>query len=192
MTPRCKAQTKSGKPCRGRAQAGTDYCGPHQPASNSPSREVYISKNARREIWRSLKSSGRGAAQQKVYVIASAERVPGVKIGVATDVQDRLAGLQVARPDRLRVAGVVIPSVGTAFALEQAAHAIARRYRMRGEWFDLSAQSALHAVQIADAAIAAGGSPHQIAERLASRVLLDDLRTAADRVNADRRKAAAR
>lgn len=191
MTPQCKATTKSGKRCRGRSQAGSDYCGPHQPASSSRKPNP-VSKTTRREIRRAVKSSGKGAAGQKVYVIASADGVPGVKIGVAKNVQNRLAELQVARPDLLRVAGVMVPSVGTARALEQAAHVVARRYRMRGEWFNLTPDWALHTVQIADAAIAAGGSPHQIAERLASRVLSDDLRRDADRVMADRRKAAAR
>ncbi len=194
MTPQCKATTKSGKRCRGRAQAGTDYCGPHQPASRKaslfqPAREFQLDKVGRRALRRSLRSPGSDTSGQRVYVIESAEGVRGVKIGVARNPKSRLRDLQVARPDLLRVAGVVVPSAGTALAVEQAAHAVAARYRLQGEWFDLSAEAALEAVRMADAAIAAGGSPHQVAERLGARPLVPEhLRSAADRVNASRHK----
>lgn len=190
---RCLAKTKSGKPCRGGAKAGSDYCGPHQPKSkprDAPEiayRGGKLTKVGKRAIRSVINSSMDCHGDGVVYVIKSAEGVRHVKIGCARDVRERLRELQIARPDALEVAGIVVPTNGNALAVEQAAHVIAGRYWIRGEWFALSAERALEAVRLADGAIAAGGSLHQITERLASKALPEDLRRAADRVNADRR-----
>jgi hypothetical protein len=81
-----------------------------------------------------------------VYVVQWGDAGP-VKIGQAIDPRLRLAELQCANWNELRLVAVV-PFVkeGMAQIIEPAAHALAGEYRLRGEWFDLEPIEAISAV----------------------------------------------
>lgn len=69
-----------------------------------------------------------------VYVVQAQPGTP-VKIGVARDVDARLAGLQTGNPYKLRVL-FVLPG---GYELEWQFHQKLKKYRMEGEWFDARA-----------------------------------------------------
>lgn len=96
----------------------------------------------RRQGWRA-----RAAAIDFAYVIRGDHGL--VKIGRSADPEARLASLQTASPFHLDLAHVM-PVAGSAFDIEQEAHAILDRYRRAGEWFACP-------VDVAVAAIAAAG-----------------------------------
>lgn len=66
-----------------------------------------------------------------VYVIGP-ESSSVVKIGKATDLLDRLAGIQTGNPQRL----VIRWAVAGGYSLETALHAEFKDFRLEGEWFD--------------------------------------------------------
>lgn len=66
-----------------------------------------------------------------VYFIQSGTRV---KIGVATNVRDRLSGLQIGSPEPLHVLAVI---ENAGLSEERELHAKFARHHIRGEWFSL-------------------------------------------------------
>ncbi len=66
-----------------------------------------------------------------VYVIGP-ENSPVVKIGKATDIPDRLSGIQTGNPEPL----IIRWAVAGGRALEKALHAEFKSLRKMGEWFD--------------------------------------------------------
>jgi hypothetical protein len=77
-----------------------------------------------------------------VYVVGSKDRP--VKIGRAKNVNCRLVGLQTGSPDELFVLG----SHGKmtrdeAIAIERSVHELLKDRRLRGEWFDVTADEAM-------------------------------------------------
>lgn len=66
-----------------------------------------------------------------VYVIG-AEGSSVVKIGKATDIPDRLGGIQTGNPERL----VIRWAVAGGRSLEKALHSQFKPFRKEGEWFD--------------------------------------------------------
>lgn len=70
-----------------------------------------------------------------VYFVKG-ERTGLVKIGVATDVKQRLIGLQIGSPDRLCLIGTVEGDAKT----EGQFHALFREKNVFGEWFQLDGE----------------------------------------------------
>lgn len=79
-----------------------------------------------------------------VYVIAS--KTGTVKVGYSTNPQMRLASLQTASPDQLRLADVLATDIDGRM-IEAEAHRILDRHRLAGEWFDVSPDVAFEAVR---------------------------------------------
>lgn len=77
-----------------------------------------------------------------VYVIGGGRRQ--VKIGYSTNMAARLAALQAASPQRLRILGT---HPGTK-ATEAWLHERFARYRTHGEWFDLSSANLADLMQL--------------------------------------------
>ena len=78
-----------------------------------------------------------------VYVIG-AETGP-VKIGIATDVAQRLASLQTGHPQKLKA--YFHTATPKAAAIERACHREFEQYRLTGEWFDVSWDVAAAAIR---------------------------------------------
>jgi hypothetical protein len=78
------------------------------------------------------------------------------KIGVANDVDKRLAQIQVDRPDRLAVLHRQKVPSSRRYDVEKHAHAALNAVRVRGEWFATDRASAIAAVQSAANDIEAG------------------------------------
>lgn len=72
-----------------------------------------------------------------VYVMTH-PAMRGVKIGKAFDPDSRLQSYQTGCPDRAYKMAWVSPYVDDASTLEKEIHSLLHRYRMNGEWFDLS------------------------------------------------------
>lgn len=85
-------------------------------------------------------------AQDYVYVIAGEHGL--VKVGMSADPSARLANLQTASPDRLRMA-FCAPAYGNAYTVEQEAHRILAANRTSGEWFTVSSDMAVAALYAA-------------------------------------------
>lgn len=80
-----------------------------------------------------------------VYVIGFSE--PGiVKIGSAVSPGCRLTMLQCGNPFELKLLALVSIYEGNPMLVEYAAHRLAKEYRIRGEWFELSAERAVKVV----------------------------------------------
>lgn len=77
-------------------------------------------------------SKARPVSMEQVYFIRSGKRRL-IKIGRARNARTRLAQLQCASPDRLRLLGVI--HVDEAFRLESQLHRTFAADRVRGEWF---------------------------------------------------------
>lgn len=80
-----------------------------------------------------------------IYIIGFDE--PGVvKIGSAQSPLTRLSELQCGNPFELQLRYVVSVYEGSPILIEFATHRLASEYKIRGEWFDLSAEEALAVV----------------------------------------------
>jgi len=79
-----------------------------------------------------------------IYVIAS--KTGTVKVGYSTNPQMRLASLQTASPDQLRLANVLATDIDGRM-IEAEAHRILDPHRLAGEWFDVSPDVAFEAVR---------------------------------------------
>lgn len=86
-------------------------------------------------------------AQAYVYVIGAPDGPQ--KVGVAADVNSRRAMLQTGNPVGLVVAHKVEVSRQDAFFVERYAHDLLSGDRVRGEWFDVSPEEAIDAVNAA-------------------------------------------
>lgn len=78
-----------------------------------------------------------------VYVIGCAGHP--VKIGIAADVNNRLAGIQTGFPHPLRIYCAV--EVSDARAVERACHNQLSAKRLKGEWFDCEPEEAVEVVR---------------------------------------------
>jgi DNA segregation ATPase FtsK/SpoIIIE-like protein len=75
-----------------------------------------------------------------------------IKIGVAKDVETRKRELQTGNHEELSIIHTVsCPDETTAYALELQVHTYLRAYRVRGEWFDVTPQQVLEAIDMAKA-----------------------------------------
>lgn len=81
--------------------------------------------------------------RQRVYVVGAVGHP--IKIGIAKDVDSRLAGLNTSSPVRLRAYFHV--EVEDARAIEVAAHRALTDYRLNGEWFDVTPELAIETVK---------------------------------------------
>lgn len=85
-----------------------------------------------------------------VYVIYEAEDPCVSKIGVATDVVQRLSSMQVGTWRILKVGHAVkLPSKSAAHAVERQAHQALSALHCRGEWFRVSPDRAKAEVELA-------------------------------------------
>ena len=66
-----------------------------------------------------------------------------MKIGAATNPGMRLNELQCGNPFELKLMATVSIYTGNPKLVEYAAHRLAQKYRIRGEWFELSAERAV-------------------------------------------------
>lgn len=79
-----------------------------------------------------------------VYVIAPADANRPIKIGVARDVNRRLAALQTAWHEPLSIKHTTYFDHRTdALTAEKAVHAALEDHRMRGEWFEIEDHEAV-------------------------------------------------
>lgn len=79
-----------------------------------------------------------------VYAISDGR---AIKIGFAVDPVKRLADLQIAHSQPLRL--IHSRACSDAAKAERRAHRLLREKRLRGEWFDLSEQEAVFAIDLA-------------------------------------------
>jgi hypothetical protein len=79
------------------------------------------------------------------YVIRSADGL--VKIGTSTNVAARLRALQTSSPHRLELLHAFLVTDNGARELEGEAHRLLDRHRCHGEWFDVTADAAVQAVE---------------------------------------------
>lgn len=68
-----------------------------------------------------------------IYLIASGRNI--IKVGMATDVRQRVMELQIGTPFNLQVLHKIEVAAEYALKLEKLIHRRLKRYRMRGEWF---------------------------------------------------------
>ncbi len=81
-----------------------------------------------------------------VYVIAGHQGA--VKVGYSTNPQMRLAALQTASAGQLHMAHILATDID-ARMIEAEAHRLLDRHRLAGEWFDVSPEVAIEAVELA-------------------------------------------
>lgn len=82
-------------------------------------------------------------AKNYIYVIGSAHGVQGVKVGISNNVPRRLQQIQTGHPDRLQVFFTKeIAARDKAALLEERAHTRMARWRLTGEWFDVTPEFA--------------------------------------------------
>ena len=109
---------------------------------------------------RSSMDAGMNAPTTYIYVVKATlptEPSSMVKIGITTNLDARLAQLRTGSAfplDYVFTAPAPFNSLDTdAYAIEQRAHALLARNRVRGEWFDVSPELAIAAVMGAAAQI---------------------------------------
>ena len=85
-----------------------------------------------------------------MYVIYEIEEPSVCKIGVASDVAQRLSSMQVGTWRILKTAHAVrLPSKSTAHAIERQVHQALSALHCRGEWFRVPVDRAVNEVNIA-------------------------------------------
>ena len=98
-------------------------------------------------LWRRLQPTATGnAAGSFVYVIKDENGV--CKVGVSTDPQTRIADLQTGSPQWLNFEYIAMTD-SDGFDVESEAHAILDKYRRAGEWFAVSPDMAVAALNAA-------------------------------------------
>lgn len=95
-----------------------------------------------------------------VYAIQS-ETGP-VKIGVSANPKERLKLLTNAQPFGASIIHVTAVPRGKVYAVEAAAHAILKEKRQRGEWFNVTKDEAVAAIEEAVAAVDRGETVKQM------------------------------
>lgn len=83
--------------------------------------------------------------EQAVYIIGSGDGP--IKIGIAMDVEDRVAVLQTGHPHRLYVVRAYRFGAGIARKVERYCHEELSRHRCNGEWFDIPKETAIAVVE---------------------------------------------
>lgn len=79
-----------------------------------------------------------------VYILACAGFV---KIGIATDVQKRIAGLQIGNPQKIELVYTLAPCPRSeALRIEQRAHRKLKAFNASGEWFQCAPATAIAAI----------------------------------------------
>lgn len=94
-----------------------------------------------------------------VYVIGSQDNP--VKIGHANRVEKRLTSLQMGNPDDLRILGKVVVPWDLAAPIEKETHHVLRHYHRRGEWFNVSAETALKVIEGVKSAVEVSNDNHR-------------------------------
>ena len=99
--------------------------------------------NATNTLNNEIKNKRKGSVELKlfyVYLIAESENGP-TKIGVAGNVKSRLSDLQVGSYQKLKCYGAR-PFITSkeAFKFEKTLHKLFSEFKIRGEWFTLSAK----------------------------------------------------
>ena len=85
-------------------------------------------------------------AEAFIYVI-SEEASPYLKIGVTTDIERRLSGLQTGNPRKLFVADLVeFECERHAYFVESAVHSRLAGRKKQGEWFDVPVEQVTEAI----------------------------------------------
>lgn len=82
---------------------------------------------------------------KSLYVVQAQSGL--VKIGIAKDPAARLEALQTGSPEHLALVHTHMPEDFPADAVERAAHDILRSMRRKGEWFEVSVEQAIDAIQ---------------------------------------------
>jgi len=80
-----------------------------------------------------------------VYVIGAQDNP--VKIGHANRVETRLTSLQMGNPDELKILGKVVVPWDLAEIIEKRTHVALSAHHRRGEWYNVSAEAALLAIE---------------------------------------------
>ena len=101
-----------------------------------------------------------------VYAIQS-ESGP-IKIGVSGDPRARLKLLTNTQPFGASIVHIAQITDGNAYAVEAAAHALLRAKRHRGEWFTVTKEDAVAAIEQAVEAIERGESVKEMLRRIES------------------------
>lgn len=84
----------------------------------------------------------------QIYAIQS-EAGP-IKIGVSTDPSRRMADIIVCQPfDARLIHAVAADDLARAFAVEKIAHFLLSEFRRRGEWFDITPETAVECLEVA-------------------------------------------
>ncbi|MFC4122035.1 GIY-YIG nuclease family protein [Nonomuraea zeae] len=128
----------------------------NEPMSSSE-RRAY---NQRLFRWQRYEAAlaGAGNPQSWVYVIGCDE-VRLVKIGISSNLQTRLAAMQIGSPVILRLLWAIPGSIDVELDL----HECFREYRKHGEWFDFGDENPV--AMVAGAAVLLGHwRPHGLAE----------------------------
>lgn len=121
-----------------------------------------------------------------VYVIQAEPSEP-VKIGQAVDPLQRLADLQCAHWKVLSL--VAVAGVFDNFGLvEKRAHKLASRFRLRGEWFDVSPLEAVEMIAAAARQTGQVALPLEEATEHAKRRFSSEVRSEFERDEAERRR----
>lgn len=81
---------------------------------------------------------GRKTYKSNIYILKSEKYL---KIGKANDIEKRIHQLQTGNPIRIDLVGYY-PCKNDSFALdlENSIHRILKRYKYRGEWFEMSVE----------------------------------------------------
>jgi hypothetical protein len=88
---------------------------------------------------RKIAKGNRIAAPRSVYFVQSGSKGGPIKIGVATNVQARLSGLQTSSHAKLTLIGIIPGGED----VERKMHARFRKYHINGEWFAFEGKLAL-------------------------------------------------
>lgn len=105
-------------------------------------RDLRIALTRQRQLCKSAdQTEGADADERFVYLIGSGDERP-IKIGIANNVEKRLAGLQTGHAEHLRVAATYLFEARRASEIEVLAHAQFKDRRLAGEWFAVTARDA--------------------------------------------------
>lgn len=102
-----------------------------------------------------------------IYAIQS-ESGP-IKIGVSIDPARRLKALTTHKLFSAEIVHTTRAPDGKAYAIEAAAHALLRAKRHRGEWFNITKEQAIEAIELAIDAVDRGESVKKMLRRIEHR-----------------------
>lgn len=100
------------------------------------------------EKQKKLKELCRRTKDESRFVYVIGQFSGPIKVGIASDVESRLSGLQTGHPYELRIfLSIDARTEDVARALEKQCHSSLSYCRLRGEWFELGAVEAVEFVQ---------------------------------------------